>query len=192
MSTRRLRIAVDLDGVLAESMKVWCRKANKEFDLSLKMEDLDGWSSWKRFGISKGDFYRILDESWEDWEEVPPTEPRLASKVAKVEEFGDIDVVTGRSKKTEEAARRWVEHQSVRYRQFVRVAGWRDKIVLDYDVYIDDAPDLMPLVSEKPMTWGILYDRPWNRTVPTMTRVLRAENWKQVPELLRQIAKTMN
>lgn len=190
MSRRRLRIALDLDGVLAESMEVWCKKVNKEFDLSLKVEDLDGWSSWKKFGISKDDFYRILDESWQDWEEVPPTEPQLASKVARIEEFGEIDVVTGRSKKTEEAARKWVEHQGVGYRQFVRVTGWRDKIVLDYDVYIDDAPDLMPLVSETPMRWAILYDRPWNRNVPKMRNVLRAESWKQVPKLLEQIVKT--
>ena len=187
MPRRRLRIAVDLDGVLAESMEVWCKKANKEFDLSLKIEDLDGWSSWKKFGISRDDFYRILDESWEDWEEVPPTEPQLASKVALVEKFGDIDVVTGRSRRTEEAARKWVDHQKVSYRHFVRVGGWRDKILLDYDVYIDDAPDLMPLVSGSTTGWAILYDRPWNQKVPAMQKVLRAENWNQIPKLMSNI-----
>jgi 5'(3')-deoxyribonucleotidase len=190
MSERRLRIAVDLDGVLAESMLVWCERANKEFGTMLKMEDLDSWSSWKKFAISKDDFYRILDESWEDWERVPPTEPRISSKVARVEKFGEVDVVTGRSKRTEEAAISWVEHQKIRYRHFVCVAGWRDKLVLNYDVYIDDAPDLMPLVSHSPLSWAILYDRPWNRSVPNMPKVLRAESWKQVPGLLRQIQKT--
>lgn len=189
MSRGRLRIAVDLDGVLAESMQVWCEKVNKEFGMSLKMDDLDGWSSWKKFGISKDDFYRILDESWEDWEDIPPTEAQLASKVARVAKFGDVDIVTGRSKRTEESARKWVEHHDVPYRQFVRVAGWRDKIVLDYDVYVDDAPDLMPLVSESPMR-AILYDRPWNRNVPKMRNVLRAESWTQIPRLLEQILKT--
>jgi len=189
VSSNRLRIAVDLDGVLAESMEVWCKKASKEFDLSLSMEDIDSWSSWKKFGISKDDFYRILDESWDDWKKVPPTEPRLASKVARVATFGDIDVVTGRSKRTEVAAINWVEHQNVRYRHFVRVPGWRDKLALDYDVYIDDAPDLMPLVSQSPVSWAILYDRPWNRNVPNMRKVFRVASWKQVPRLLEQIVK---
>jgi 5'(3')-deoxyribonucleotidase len=192
MPTKPLRIAVDLDGVLAESMLVWCERANKEFGTALKLDDLDSWSSWKKFEISKDDFYRILDESWEDWKQVPPTEPRLTSKVAQIQRFGDIDVVTGRSKRTEEAAMSWVEHQKIRYRHFVRVAGWRDKIMLNYDVYIDDAPDLMPLVSQSPLSWAILYDRPWNRNVPDMRKVFRAESWKQIPGFLRQIQKTKN
>ena len=57
-----MKIAVDLDGVLAESMLVWCDRANKEFGTHLSMKDLDSWSWWKRFPISKDDFYRILDE----------------------------------------------------------------------------------------------------------------------------------
>ena len=185
----RLRIAVDLDGVLAESMLVWCDRANKEFGTSLKFEDLDTWSSWKKFSISKDDFYRILDESWEDWKQVPPTEPGLAAKVARVARFGDVDVVTGRSRRTEEAARSWVENQKIRYRQFVRVTGWRDKPILNYDVYIDDAPDLMELVSHTPGSWAILYDRPWNRNVPVMPKILRTDGWRQIPSLLERIRK---
>lgn len=189
-TTGRLRIAVDLDGVLAESMLVWCERANKEFGTNLKFEDLDTWSSWKKFAISKDDFYRILDESWEDWKQVPPTEPGLASKVARIASFGDVDLVTGRSRNTEDAARSWVENQRIRYRHFVRVAGWRDKPVLNYDVYIDDAPDLMELISHAPGSWAILYDRPWNRNVPAMPKIFRTEGWNQIPSLLEKIQRS--
>ncbi len=189
VSGPRLKIAVDLDGVLAEPMLVWCDRANKEFGKRLKLEDLDSWASWKKFSISKDDFYRILDQSWEDWEQVPPTEPRIAAKVARIEKFGDVDVVTGRSKTTEQAAKNWVEHQKIRYRHFVRVGGWRDKLALDYDVYVDDAPDLMPLISQSPLARAILYERPWNRNVPDMPKVLRAESWKNIPGLLDQIRR---
>jgi uncharacterized HAD superfamily protein len=185
-----LNIAVDLDGVLAESMLVWCARANKEFGTDLKMEDLDSWSSWRRFSISKDDFYRVLDESWIDWEQIPATEPRIADKVARIEKFGEIDVVTGRSKNTEEAAKSWVKNQRVRYRHFVRVSGWRDKVSLNYDVYVDDAPDLMPLVSQRPNAWAILYDRPWNRNVLKMPKVLKAQRWSEIPGLLYRIQKS--
>jgi uncharacterized protein len=186
-SPAKLKIAVDLDGVLAESMLVWCERANREFGTHLKMEDLDSWSSWKKYQISKDDFYRILDESWDEWLEIPPTEPEIAEKVAHVEKFGELDIVTGRSKRTLQAARNWADNQKVRYRRFVRVLGWRDKILLDYDVYIDDAPDLMPLISRSPKAWGILYERPWNRSVGDMPKVLKAKSWQQVPGLLKRI-----
>ena len=189
VSPAKLRIAVDLDGVLAESMVVWCRLANEEFGTRLKMKDLDSWSAWKKSQISKDDFYRILDASWDDWRDIPPTEPRIARKVARIEKFGDIDVVTGRSKRTEEAAKNWIDSQRIQYGHFVRVQGWRDKIYLDYDVYIDDAPYLMPLVSHDPKAWAILYDRPWNQSVSEMPKVQRAESWNQIPELMEEIQK---
>ncbi len=173
-------------------MLVWCERANKEFGLHLRMEDLDSWSSWKKFPISKDDFYRILDESWDDWLEIPPTEPDIAEKVAQVERFGSIDIVTGRSKRTVEAARGWVDNQKVRYNHFVTVLGWRDKILLDYDVYIDDAPDLMPVISQNPTAWGVLYERPWNRSVGEMPKVLKAKSWRQIPPLLKRIQANKN
>jgi len=187
VSPAKLKIAVDLDGVLAESMLVWVQRANEEFGTRLRMEDLDSWSWWKKFPISKDDFYRILDESWEHWQEIPPTEPGIAGKVARIEKFGDLDIVTGRSKKTVEAARNWVDTQKVRYRRFVRVLGWRDKIFLNYDVYIDDAPDLMPLISQSARAWGVLYERPWNRNVGNIPKVLKAKSWREVPALLKEI-----
>lgn len=182
-----MKIAIDLDGVLAESMVVWCELANKEFGTQLKMEDLDTWASWRKFAISKNDFYRLLDESWEDWEQIPPTEPSIADKVSKIQRFGDLDVVTGRSKVTEEAARKWIDRQKIPYNQFVRVPGWREKADLGYDVFIDDAPDLMPLISRGLLSWAILYDRPWNRNVHEMRKVVRAKSWTKIPGLLERI-----
>jgi len=192
ISLAKLKIAVDLDGVLAESMLVWCERANKEFGTRLRIEDIDSWSWWKRTPISKDDFYRILDESWDEWSAIPATEPDIAEKVSRIEKFGDLDIVTGRSKRTVEAARSWVDSQKIPYRRFVRVLGWRDKIFLNYDVYIDDAPDLMPLISQNPTAWGILYERPWNRSVEKMPKVLKAKSWRQIPALLRQIQSSKN
>lgn len=168
-------------------MTVWCELANQEYGSRFRMEDLDSWSWWRKSAISKDDFYRILDESWDHWEKIPPTEPDIALKVARIERFGDLDIVTGRSKRTVEAARNWIDSKKVRCRNFVRVLGWRDKILLDYDVYIDDAPDLMPLVSRSPIAWAVLYERPWNRNVSDLPKILRTKSWAEIPRLLRLI-----
>ncbi len=188
-SSASLKIGLDLDGVLAETMDAWCKKANEEFGKALKLEDLTTWASWGLVGIPKDDFYRILDEVWESWEEIPPTENNIAEKVSKIERFGQIDIVTGRSLHTVEAVKKWLKHYKVEYDHFVRVRGWRDKVYLNYDVYIDDAPELMPLISRRPLSWGILYDRPWNRDVVDMPRVLKAKNWDVIPELLQKVEK---
>lgn len=188
-SSNQLKIALDLDGVLAETMDAWCKRANEEYGKSLTLEDLTTWASWNHVGIAKDDFYRILDEVWDSWEEIPPTEDNIAEKVSKIKSFGQIDIVTGRSLQTVEAVKKWLKHYKIEYDHFVRVRGWRDKVHLNYDAYIDDAPELMPLISRRPLSWGILYDRPWNRDVIDMPKILKAKNWNAIPELLKRIQK---
>ena len=185
--SERLKIAVDLDGVLAETMETWCKHANEFLGTNLKLADLDTWASWRKLGISREQFFQFLDEAWDDWQSIPPTEPRLAEKVGKIARSGQIDVVTGRSKESVKAAKSWLAEQEIPYRRFVRVPGWKDKIFLNYDIYIDDAPELMPLISRNPTMWGILYSRPWNRTVPELRQVFRVESWTEIPKLVKQI-----
>ncbi len=186
-SRDKLRIAVDLDGVLAETMEAWCKKVNETFGTRLTLEDLDTWTSWRKVGITKDQFFQILDGVWDAWEDIPPTEPGLTEKVRKVEKLGSLDIVTGRSKKTVEAAKEWLSHYMIPYQRFVRVSGWRDKVFLNYDVYIDDAPELMPLISRNPLMRGILYERPWNRDVGDIPRVFKVASWTRIPRVLREI-----
>jgi uncharacterized HAD superfamily protein len=183
----QLKIAVDLDGVLAETMEAWCRHANEFLGTTYTLSDIDTWASWRKLGITRDQFFQFLDEAWDDWETIPPTEPRLAEKVRKIARLGEIDIVTGRSKESVRAAKDWLADQNIEYRRFVRVPGWKDKIFLNYDVYIDDAPELMPLISRNPMMWGILYIRPWNTTVPELRQIFRAESWTEIPRLFREI-----
>ncbi len=183
----RLRIAVDLDGVLAETMEAWCKRANEFLGRNLRLADLDTWASWRKLGISRDQFFQFLNEAWDDWKSIPPTESRLAEKVRKIARLGQIDIVTGRSKESVRAAKSWLAEHNIPYHRFVRVPGWKDKIFLNYDVYIDDAPELMPLISRNPKMWGILYTRPWNRTVPELRKVFRVDNWTEISKLLRQI-----
>jgi len=168
-------------------MEAWCRIVNERFGTRLKLDDLDTWTSWRKTGISKEQFFEILDETWDTWESIPPTEPGLAMKVAKVETLGSLDIVTGRSKQTVGHAKDWLAHHKIPYERFVRVRGWRDKVFLNYDVYIDDAPELMPLISRNPMMHGILYERPWNRDVGEIPGVRRVKSWTDVPRVLREI-----
>ncbi len=168
-------------------MEAWCKKANEMFGTRLAIEDLDTWTSWRKIGITKDQFFQILNGVWDTWEEIPPTEPGLAKKVAKAEKLGSLDIVTGRSRATVESAKQWLSNYKIPFQRFVRVEGWRDKIFLNYDVYIDDAPELMPLISQNPSMRGILYERPWNRDVGDIPRVFKVQSWTQIPRVLKEI-----
>ncbi|WP_455285717.1 5' nucleotidase, NT5C type [[Eubacterium] cellulosolvens] len=181
----RLRIGVDLDGVLAEPMTVWCDLYSKRHDESLSLEDIRAWEVWKVVKISRDEFFRTLDDAWLKWERIPATEEDVAQQVKLLREFGTVDVVTGRSLRTVGPAKEWLKTHSIPYDRFVRTESTLAKIHLDYDVFVDDSPRLMELIASRSIALGILYTRPWNRDVRTSSVIRRVTRWAEIPPIVR-------
>lgn len=180
-----LRIGVDLDGVLAEPMTVWCDLYNRRHGGSLSLEDIRAWEVWKVVKISRDEFFRTLDDAWLKWETIPATEEDVGQQVKLLRELGTVDVVTGRSIRTVGPAKQWLKAHSVTYDRFVRTASTLAKIHLEYDVFVDDSPRLMELIASKSLALGIIYTRPWNRDVQISSVVRRVTSWAEIPRIVR-------
>jgi uncharacterized HAD superfamily protein len=185
-----LRIAVDLDGVLAEAMIAWCELYNKRYGQSLSLEDIRAWDVWKIVKIPHAAFFRILDDAWLEWEKIPPTEEDVGGQVQLLQELGTVDLVTGRSPRTVPYAKQWLKAHSVPYDTFVRTDSTLAKIRLDYDVFVDDSPRLMELIASRSTALGIVYTRPWNRDVSMPSVIRRANSWAEIPPIVRAARDT--
>jgi uncharacterized HAD superfamily protein len=184
-----MRIAVDLDEVLADSMTTVCEILNRNRSLPLTMESFDRWKAWEIAGISKNEFFNTLDEAWFSWEKIPPTEQDLDVKFKRLAKFGEVDVVTGRSPATVASAKSWLKRHRIQFNSFVRT--WNSttaKLSLNYDLYIDDSADLMALIASRSRGSGVLYLRPWNRNAPQMPRIFRVEKWDQIPSVVEKMS----
>jgi len=182
-----LKIAVDLDGVLAEAMIGWCELYNKRYGQSISLEDIRAWNVWKIVKIPHDAFFRILDDAWLEWEKIPPTEEGVGEQVRLLHELGKVDVVTGRSPRTVPSAKEWLKAHRVPYDRFVRTESNLAKINLNYDVFVDDSPELMELIASRSRALGILYTRPWNRDAQMPTVVHRVTRWAEVPPTVRSV-----
>jgi uncharacterized HAD superfamily protein len=180
-----LKIAVDLDGVLAEAMIGWCNLYNQRHGQSLSLEDIRAWDVWKIVKIQRDEFFRILDDAWAQWEQIPPTEEHVGEQVKLLHEFGSVDVVTGRSTRTVASAKKWLKANSIPYDKFVPTESTMAKIRLDYDVFVDDSPTLMQLIASRSTALGILYTRPWNQDTQIPVVVRRVTKWAEVPPIVR-------
>ena len=185
-----MRIAVDLDGVLANTMAAFCRILNKRRSTQFTVESFTQWKAWEIAHISKDDFFRTLDQAWFQWQTIPATEENLSDKVKLLRVFGKVDIVTGRSEQTISHANLWLQAHHISYDDFIRTDSTKAKAKLNYDVYIDDSADLMPLIASRLDSHGVLYSQPWNRGAPDMPRVFRVERWKQIPVVLEQLAES--
>jgi 5'(3')-deoxyribonucleotidase len=180
-----LKIAVDLDGVLAEAMVVWCDLYNKRFGGSLELKDIRAWEVWELVKVTRDQFFTLLDDAWLDWQKMPPTEQDVGKQVKLLCEFGAVDIVTGRSTRTLSQAKEWLKAHAIPYDQFVRTESTLAKVNLAYDVFIDDSPKLMELIASRSRALAILYTRPWNLDTQMPPIVRRVTRWVEVPPIIR-------
>ena len=164
-----MRIALDVDGVLADVMRAWIEHGGPA-RAGFRMEDARDWDFWKDLGMTKSEFYSGLNGRWEDWRTVPPTEEGLGPSTGELAGLGYVDIVTARDPSTDRYVRDWLAHHGIRYGEYVSVASGLMKADLGYDVYIDDSPLNAERIRE---TGGraIVYDQPWNRHLEGFERV---------------------
>ena len=185
---RLMRIALDLDGVLANTMSMWVRLWREKTGQDLRLEDFDEWSSWKALEITEGEFMQIMNEAWRRCRYLPPTEENLQEKVSKLRTLGKVDIVTARPRETEEYALRWLELQNIEYDEYVWIRDGRSKLTLDYHVFIDDSP-LMAEDASRVRKLVLLYDQPWNRRFRENNYDRRIKGLEEAYELLRRMTQ---
>ena len=177
-------IAIDLDGVLADTMVTFCKILNKRDSTRFTADSFVRWNAWEIAQITKDEFFRMLDEAWFAWKEIPPIEENIGGKIMRIRPFGKVDIVTGRSLETVQPAKAWLKQHDVSYDKFVRTISTMAKADLVYDVFIDDSAELMSILASRADRHGILYTQPWNRSAMSIPRVFRVDRWEQVPAAL--------
>lgn len=184
MEKRKFRIALDLDGVLADTMQTFCMLLNARRSTHFTVDQFDSWTAWEIAKISKDEFIRTLDEAWFNWKDIPPVEENLSNQVVGLSRVGQVDIVTGRSEATVPYATDWLHSQNIRYNRFVRTESTAAKSYLDYDVFIDDSSSLMQLIASRLFGIGILYQQPWNKTAADLPRIFKVKRWNEILPLL--------
>jgi uncharacterized HAD superfamily protein len=186
-----MRIAVDLDGVLADTIVSASKILNIRLGRAFTPESFVEWKAWKTAGVTRDEFFGSLDEAWFAWESIPPTEENLDIKVGKLADFGMVDIVTGRSAATVPQANSWLKRYRIPFDSFVRtINNSKAKLTLNYDLYIDDSPELMALVASQLHSFGILYTQPWNKDFEAMPRIFRVERWDEIPKIAERMSST--
>lgn len=158
-----MKIALDVDGVLADVIESWLIFSNKKRPKILK-EDIKDWNFWKDFQINRYDFYEELSICWKNWTSIPPTETNLSLISKNLSELGHVDIVTARERSTDNYVKNWLRHYDITYENYVSVIDGTMKADLDYDVFIDDSP----LNAIKFLEHGkniFLYTQPWNHHI---------------------------
>ena len=176
-----MKIALDVDGVLADVILSWI-EINNQNRTKISKNDVTSWDFWKQFNIDRFDFYSELSKCWENWKEIPPTEKNLQESTKLLNQNATVDIVTAREQYTDTFVKNWLNHFNISYHNYVSVIDGTMKADLDYDLFIDDSPlnaEKFTLKNKK----FLLYDQPWNQNIQ-LKNVNRISNLFDVIKLI--------
>ena len=99
-----MKIALDVDGVLADVIVSWLNY-NNSIRPPISKNQVTDWEFWKKFKIDPFDFYSELSSCWKNWKSIPVTEKNLSLTTKNLSNFAQVDIVTAREVSTNEYMR---------------------------------------------------------------------------------------
>ena len=125
-----MKIALDVDGVLADVIISWLNYSNS-IRPHISKNQVTDWEFWKKFNINPFDFYSELSYCWKNWQSLPPTEENLSSTTKNLSTLGQVDIVTARERSTDSFVKNWLNFHNISYDNYVSVIDGPMKADLD-------------------------------------------------------------
>jgi len=185
-----MKIALDVDGVLLDTMKCFCEIYNFVRHDNKTKNDITRFGFNEDWGMSEAEFWAVFEFcNIYDLKSIDNNAHKYIKKLAKKHE---IDIVTARKKTERNGVKRALTRlglkQGVHYNKIVLTLkeGIESKIELDYEIYIDDNPNLAKDIIKKPYyepkdyKQMLLWQQPWNWRIESGNGVQRVRGWKDI------------
>ena len=155
-----MRIALDFDGTIADTIRSWVNKYNEIYGTNRKYSEIELWNFHEGFQLTIPQSMDIFGMLWDNAVlEVPPIENNIGRKLERIYSAVEgMDIVTAIPKKHWKGIKEWLAHYGISYDKIV-YSQHKEELDNYYDVFIDDKPDLLNN-SSKPV---FLRHQRWNR-----------------------------
>lgn len=180
-----MRISLDFDGVLGNTMALWV----DEFDRlhpskKANIWDINEWNFFDKspFDINVDETFEIFDFCWKHWEQIKPIEVEQSYKINELRKLGKVDVVSA-IVKNKDSIRKWLSAQNIEIDDIVFT---QEKWKLKYNYYIDDSPSNASKIKIEGKIC-LLYDQKWNRDVKTNGNIRRVYNLNHAIDVIRRL-----
>jgi 5'-nucleotidase len=181
-----LRVAIDMDGVLADFNTGWMSRYNREFGTQLEASHVQAWD-----GPQLLTHFDSMREFWtwargtgrSTFRDAPALEGAVeaANRIATRHR---LVIVSSKFPWAIPDSLAWLADHGVRARE---VHFLWDKAIAECDVYLDDAPHVLrQLVSSQPRATVCRMVRAWNEPVPGTVDI---ESWAAFEALVDDLAR---
>jgi len=185
-----MKIAVDVDGVILAMIPKVCERYNKAFNTNYTKEDVKQWEFFKDWNITEESMYKIFCQVYENSQTLSLVDENAPQVLKKLYNKYYVDLVTARDLRFESNLLERLTSLGIKkgayYENLIHVKAkpYDSKLSLNYDLIIDDNPNLVKAIGKYMNKKLLLYDQPWNQNFQDKERVTRVYNWNQIETLL--------
>jgi 5'(3')-deoxyribonucleotidase len=180
--TKTLRVAVDMDEVIAQWVQAILDRHNKIHKNFVARDDIkEYWAMEKILGPQGKDFLRACNRDPIFYYDLKPVQGALSGLMYLVGR-PNMEVMIATAAPLDAPASfhgkvAWMEKHLPQFdmKRFVCI---QKKSLLDADILIDDAlHNVEDWVASDPKRKALLYDAPWNKELPRHSRITRIKGW---------------
>ncbi|MFQ5556362.1 MAG: hypothetical protein ACE5GB_02470 [Acidimicrobiales bacterium] len=185
---KRIRLGIDLDGVVVDFNRGWVERYNRDFDACLSPDDIVEWDAPLELThfADMSEFWswaRTCGEGRSLFRPLRPYPGALEALGTLAAEGHRLVILTTKPHFAVHDTYEWLAEHRV---PTTEVHILDHKSAVECDVYVDDADhNLAALLRDRPGAVVCRYVRPWNRHHPGARDV---EGWSDLREVVWQVA----
>lgn len=157
----KLKIMVDLDGVIWDIMRVFLRIYNRIYTENVKYEDIDGW-----YYFPQERFEHVYPLTLPWIMDYPVFDKFVGTYIYDLNIGNDVSILTAEAN-SEKVLKKKLESihidEGTHYDKIIRTEPNENKLNYEADIYIDDNPNMADKMHEYPDRYLLLYNQPWNQ-----------------------------
>ncbi len=187
---KRKKIALDVDGTLADVGSLWIQGYNKLKGTSYDVNDMLDWNH-ESIGSNISEMHDLYIKIWKDHYNGIKFEGDIC-RIKELCRHYEVDIVTSREYDTAYELGIWLEKNGLSWLPVVINNPNKDKSLLDYDLYIDDSPILAENIDKNKSKLLYIVNRPWNRNVEETGNIIRVEGVNEALDMLIEKSAAMD
>lgn len=188
-----MKIAVDVDGVLLDIITPYITIYNQLFNSNYRKEDVDKWDFYLDWNLSEKEAFEIFYKIYNNILSVFLIDKNAPKYMEKLNQLHNVDIVSARGSKFKSQLRNILDTCNIKQGQhyhkliLVDVKPYDIKLQYNYDIYIDDNPNLVEIVKNREDSILLLFDQPWNARCICKNNVVRVKNWKNIYNKIKKL-----
>lgn len=173
-----MRVAVDMDGVLAERIPAVLDLVNERHGLGLAKAGVASWDvTVPATGKGLRDFFLETDRDPEHVRGLSPVDGAVEGMNALADDH-EVLIATYRDPAAYGSSREWLREHGIPFDRLVEEPG-DAKLNADAELIVDDSPRTVRAFARE-RSRAVLFSQPWNAGESLPEDAVRARNWDDV------------